>query len=905
MARARQVALTLLGVLTFAVGLTAQSPIRYIYDELGRLVGVINASGDAAVYHYDAVGNLLSITRSTPTQVNVIEFTPDAGPIGQSVIIYGTGFSATLGQNTVTFNGTSASITSAATTQLVVTVPGGATTGTIAVTSPNGSDTSDTAFAVTTADAPTITSFSPTSAVAGTSVTITGTHFDAAVAANNPSRFNMTLTSPTAATSTTVTAPVPTHAGSGRLTVRTPAGTAVSTDDFIIPPSPFVVSDVASASRFSFASATPVTVSTATKIALRLFDGAVGQRVSLLGTNGLAGQVLGCDMQVSILNPFGIALAPAACMEQSGFLDVQTLTAAGTYTILVDPSSTATGGVTLTLYDVPADYTSIITPGGASVTATMATPGQNGVLTFSGTAGQRISVLGTNGISGQVGLVCDVNVGVWKPDGAVLASPSCMEGSGFIDVLTLPATGTYKVVVDPTSAATGSLTLTVYTVPADYSNSITAGGSAVTVAMPTPGQNGALTFSGTSGQRISLNGTNGLSGYVIGCDVNVRILKPDTTVLAANTCMELSGFIDSQTLPATGTYTIVIDPVSHAVGNVTLALYSVPADYSGSITAGGSAVTVAMPTPGQNGAVTFSGTSGQRISLSATNAIAGMVAFACDVYLRIVKPDTSVLVANTCVEGSGFIDATTLPATGTYTIVVDPAVQAAGNVTLTLYTVPADYGSTITAGGAAVTAAMPTPGQNGALTFAGTSGQRISLVGTNGLSGQIAFACDVNVRILKPDTSVLVANTCMEGSGFIDIQTLPTTGTYTIVVDPVSLAVGNVTLTLHTVPADTTGTVTIGGSAVAVTLGTPGQNGSLTFSGTASQQVTVRMTANSYGSITVQLRKPDGSQLTSTTSSSSSFNLATQTLPTTGTYTIVVNPGGATTGTVSITVTNP
>jgi YD repeat-containing protein len=78
--------------------LRAQSgTIRYIYDELGRLVGVIDGSGDAAIYHYDASGNLLSITRSTSSQVEVIEFTPDAGPIGQSVTIYGTGFSATPG----------------------------------------------------------------------------------------------------------------------------------------------------------------------------------------------------------------------------------------------------------------------------------------------------------------------------------------------------------------------------------------------------------------------------------------------------------------------------------------------------------------------------------------------------------------------------------------------------------------------------------------------------------------------------------------------------------------------------------------------------------------------------------------------------------------------------------------
>lgn len=245
----------------------------------------------------------------------------------------------------------------------------------------------------------------------------------------------------------------------------------------------------------------------------------------------------------------------------------------------------------------------------------------------------------------------------------------------------------------------------------------------------------------------------------------------------------------------------------------------------------------------------------------------------------------------------------TLPATGTYKILVDPTTYATGNLTLNLYSV-SDYTGTIAAGGSAVTPSLSTPGQNGTLTFSGTSGQRISLKGTNGMTGQI-LGCDVNVSIKNPDGSTLASPTCMEGSGFIDVQTLPVTGTYTILVDPVSFATGNLTLNLYDVPADTTGTVTIGGAAVAVSPGTPGQNGTLTFSGTANQQVTVRMTGNTLGNLTVKLLKPDGTQLTSTTSVLSSFNLATQTLPTTGTYTIVVDPPGANTGTVNVSVTNP
>jgi YD repeat-containing protein len=241
----------LAGALWLAASPSAQAPVRYIYDELGRLVGVFDTSGDAAVYHYDPVGNLLGISRVTSTQVSVIELSPDAGPVGQSVTIYGTGFSATTGQNSVSFNGTPASIVSASTTMLVVTVPSGAATGTIGVTSPNGADSSDTPFTVTDPGLPTITSFSPTLGLAGTSIEITGTNFDPTWA-NTQTLFNATSTVPTTVTTTTVIAPVPAATGSGRIKIKTPIGTAVSADDFIIPPAPYVTSDVNTAERIPF-----------------------------------------------------------------------------------------------------------------------------------------------------------------------------------------------------------------------------------------------------------------------------------------------------------------------------------------------------------------------------------------------------------------------------------------------------------------------------------------------------------------------------------------------------------------------------------------------------------------------------------------------------------------------------
>jgi hypothetical protein len=60
-------------------------------------------------------------------------FSPEAGGIGSTVTIDGVNFSAVTSQNTVTFNGIVASVTTATATQLTVTVPQSATTGKIAI----------------------------------------------------------------------------------------------------------------------------------------------------------------------------------------------------------------------------------------------------------------------------------------------------------------------------------------------------------------------------------------------------------------------------------------------------------------------------------------------------------------------------------------------------------------------------------------------------------------------------------------------------------------------------------------------------------------------------------------------------------------------------------------------------
>src|SRR5438067_7706834 len=104
---------------------------QYFYDELGRLVGVVDGQGNAAVYNYDAVGNLLSFQRfsSVATGIGIFVVAPNSARVATNVTIQGFGFSATPGENQVKFNGTTATVVSATASSLAVTVPTGATTG--------------------------------------------------------------------------------------------------------------------------------------------------------------------------------------------------------------------------------------------------------------------------------------------------------------------------------------------------------------------------------------------------------------------------------------------------------------------------------------------------------------------------------------------------------------------------------------------------------------------------------------------------------------------------------------------------------------------------------------------------------------------------------------------------------
>jgi hypothetical protein len=284
-------------------------------------------------------------------------------------------------------------------------------------------------------------------------------------------------------------------------------------------------------------------------------------RSSLLVSGVTIGSSSCCSTKVSILNPDGSRLVvPTYVGTSGGFIDTRTLPAGGTYTILVDPQGTATGNATLTLYDVPPDAGAPIVPGGGPASVTTTVPGQNAQLTFSGSAGGRVS-LKVNASC------CSLKVSILAPGGSALVPPTYAGRGTFFDTRTLPTSGAYTIVVDPQGAATGSVTLTLYDVPPDVTGSIVAGGPSVTITTTVPGQNALLSFNGTAGQTVTLQA----SRVTISMSY-LSMVAPDGRAVVSPTALFTSGRTFTAQLTLAGTYTIVIDPTSTYVGSMTLML---------------------------------------------------------------------------------------------------------------------------------------------------------------------------------------------------------------------------------------------------------------------------------------------------------------------------------------------
>jgi RHS repeat-associated protein len=763
---------------TSALASPPSNAFRFFHDPDGRLSAAIDPEGSTAIYNWDAAGNLLSISSHASSKLSIVQLSPQRGEVGATVTIEGTGFSATPASNTVKFNGTTATVSAASATSLTVKVPSGASSGSVTVTvGEEGPVTSPESFTVAESSAPKISSISPTLAAAGEEITVSGSNFEV-----NPYEDVLTLNGArpelVSASTSSIKFKVPSARLGGPVTIATPAGSTTGPDLFI-PPGSTTTSKVGTTGRFSLGTSKTVEFAGSEKAALMLFDASSGERASLSFSESTI-----ASGSVSIWSPSGTQLVSGSFSSGSGgFIETGVLPSTGTYTVLLSPSGASAGSVKLTsngFKDLTGSITPAATAEGVTQHVAIAAAGQNARYSVTMTAGEKVSLRTNNSkMTGGYTLY-------WRnsKNEAIYSESFNKEENWFWNTKTFASAGTYTIEVDPSGTATGSVDLQLWENPDLTGQTITpseAGGS-VTSKIEVPGQRELITFAGTKEQRLTWTA----SESTIAEGGTVTLLKPSGAELANG---GFSGFHEPVTLPETGTYTFVVDPygtgtrpVTYGTGSLKLTANLIPADLTGSITPAATAegVTqhVAIAAAGQNARYSVTMTAGEKVSLRTNNS---KMTGGYTLYWRNSKNE-AIYSESFNKEENWFWNTKTFASAGTYTIEVDPSGTATGSVDLQLWENPDLTGQTITPSeaGGSVTSKIEVPGQRELITFAGTASQLVTV------KAQESTIASGTFWVLKPDGSTLSgseASFTSSSSGRKEL-TLPSTGTYTIVIDP-------------------------------------------------------------------------------------------------------------------------
>jgi YD repeat-containing protein len=741
--------------------------ITYLYDECQRLIGVADPDGHSSGYRYDALGNIRAVRQGDPSNLSILDFTPKHGSEGTSVTVLGTGFSTVLSENRVTLNNMPAAVLSAAANQIIVRVPPGTSGGRLTVSTPVGSVTSLSGFTVDPPiEPPAIAGFDPTIAVPGASVTIAGRGLTSTLASSRV-RFNETYGLVISEAESAITASVPNGAGSGRISVITPFGSAVAGEDFFIPPAPRLSSDVEVTGRIEIGQAQTITISAPQKVALLLFAGVRGQRLRLDVTSVSLGPQPGLDTTLSIIKPDGQSLISQALLITTAVhLGPVFLPEPGTYTVLVDSATSSAVTMNLALQTEPLDLLAAITIGGSPVSLQTSAPGQGARVTFDGSAGQLVS-LGVNRVA-----IADTGSGftvsIVNPLGTQIVSAIIGQLGDSISA-TLPLSGTSAVTVVPIDRTVGDATLTL---SEPITETLEADGRSVPLAITRSGQSARLSFEGAANQEVSLGMTGvGFTGGARGA-ITVSVLNPDGTLLATQS-FGTSGEGISAKLITPGRYTVVCDIHGSAGASLTLTL-SRPLDDA--LVLNGPTVVLNPASPGQNSHISFTAAAGDTICLGVGPFTFGIRTIGF-LEASILNPDGTTLRAATLVAPAGRSIAveSQLLVTGTYSIFINShGAQAVGLAVTLSETIAA----ALTIDGAPAAVSLKRLGQNARLSFTALEGQRVRCIISEVLLGPSAKTVDVTV--VGPDRLQVASDSFTETGGTLETPSLAVGGVCTV-----------------------------------------------------------------------------------------------------------------------------
>jgi len=540
--------------------------------------------------------------------------------------------------------------------------------------------------------------------------------------------------------------------------------------------------------------------------------------------------------------------------------------------------STPTGSVALSGLPASGTWTVTASPGGATATGTGTTGTISGLAAGTTYTFTVTVVAGCPSLASGNATINAAPVIPTAPTIGTLTQPSCTVGTGSITLNGLPSSGTWTVTGSPSGTATGTGTSTTISglAPGTYTFTVSNGTCTSTSSLnatlnpqptvPTAPVVGAITQPSCS---VS-TGSVALSGLPSSGSWTITATPGGSTATGTGTTTTFTG------LPAGATYTFTVSngtctssvstnavinplvgvPATPIVGTITqptcsvatgsVALSGLPASGSWTVTgtpsgtATGSGTTTTI-TGLPAGTYTFVVNDGTCNSTATTNVVINAQP------VTPTAPTIGTITQPTCTVGTGSVDLSGLPSSGTWTVTGTPSGTATGTGTTTT-----------------ITGLAP-----GTYTFTVSNGTCTSTVSVNAL---------VNAQPtvpVAPAVGTITQPTCTDATGSVALSGLPSSGTWTVTVTPGG--------------ATSTGT----GTSTTVTGLTAGNSYTFTVS-----DGTCTSTSSTTAAINAQPITPSSpivGAITQPTCTVSTGDVAISGLPASGTWTITASPGGATT----------
>ncbi|CAJ9217088.1 IPT/TIG domain protein [Burkholderia pseudomallei] len=855
----------LLGLMLLAGGIAHAQSTRYVYDANGRLVAVTANNSTSVQYGYNTLGQAAQVSAPLSAgQLAIFSFTPTHGEAGTQVTLQGQGFDSTAANDTVSFNGTPATVLSATSTQLVASVPSGATTGPITVTAGGHTANSTTPFKIDdTGVPPSITQVSPLAVSIGNTLTVTGTHLDPVSGQTVMQLSNRGVASFASISDTQIQYAIAAGDASGFVTINTPYGQAISANPVIVLPSGISAANVTSTAYATVGSSANLNIATSGQTGALVFNANEGDWISLqLNTIVSSASAI----SYAVYAPGNQLVAQGSVSSSVPSLHLPQLSAAGTYLVVFTPSN-ASAQLTV---GVQRDA---VLAAGMPTNVVTTVPGETQRFIFAPqTLWLAISNTSTHP-SGQV-----VRYAVYNSNQVMYAS-SATSTSATLNLAPLPVTGTYQLIISPDSGVTASAQIQLLS-----SGTLVTNGSSNSYTLPAGGGNAYLNFNATAGANLDLTFSN-LSVTGGTNSFSVSVYDPNGAQVVSFTCSisNVNCTADLWNLLA-GPYTIVVTPPdSSSVVSFTASLLSEIV---------GPALTVNSPVQlnvneNQGQRYTFNAHAGDNYALQLSGVTGQPMS------VRMYSPTGAVTVGGYyttfTTSGTQLINLPNLPATGTYTLEVScgwGGPSCSGQLALL-----SGVGGNLTANAASPTYTAHAAGQNIYMAFNAAAGDNLDLTFSNlSITGS---SSGFGVYVYDPNGAQVVSFTCAVSNVncTADLWNL-VAGTYTIVVAPPSS--NSVIGFTPSLMSEIVGSALTVNSPIQLNVN-ENQGQRYTFNANAGDTYALQLSGVTGQPMSVRVYSPNGAitvsgyYTTFTTSSTQLINLPN--LPATGTYTLEVSCG--------------